>query len=299
MVRRGSPSLGRNLLAPLHGAAFIGMAVVTSFFAYLWGSTSPNPAALLAAGLFWYAVAFLLFTYPFRGAFQIFRRYISTKLGASVFAGYLSIHVLLYGFLLEGILVSVFAQPFVTNHATVYVTTSVFAPATISNAILGLWFNPWMTVTIPPSFVDSISFYSLAIAAVIAILIVANIGKARELGTVVSKGMKSRTLVILPALGIVLGASCCLSVPILFTVDAPSLFLLTNPLWLYDITYFLFPLAGVTLLYLNLHSIGKITANARHFEPGDPSPRNLAPLTRPAIEEAPPGEHAKRGGRHH
>jgi hypothetical protein len=296
MARR-SPLSERGLLAPVHGTSLIVLAVLTSFFAYLWGSTSPNPAALLAAGLFWYAVAFLLFTYPFRGAFQIFRRYIGTKLGASVFVAYLSIHVLLYGFLLEGILVSVFAQPFVANHATVFVTTSVFAPATISNAILGLWFNPWMTVTIPPSFLDSISFYSLAIAAVIAILIVANIGKARELGSVVSTNTKSRTLVILPAIGIVLGASCCLSVPILFTVDAPSVFLLTNPLWLYDVTYFLFPLLGVTLLYLNLHSIGRITANARLSELRDEAPPNLVPLTRTAVEAAPPRDLPNRRGK--
>jgi hypothetical protein len=296
MARR-SPLSERGLLAPVHGTSLIGLALLTSFFAYLWGSTSPNPAALLAAGLFWYAVAFLLFTYPFRGAFQIFRRYIRTRLGASVFAAYLSAHVLLYGFLLEGILVSVFAQPFVANHATVYVTTTVFAPATITNAILGLWFNPWVTVAIPPAFVDSISFYSLAIAAVIAILIVANMGKARELGTVVSTSTKSRTLVILPVLGIVLGASCCLSVPILFTVDAPSVFLLTNPLWLYDITYFLFPLAGVTLLYLNLHSIGRMTTNARLSELRDISPQNLVPLTRTGVEAAPAGELANLRGK--
>lgn len=297
MVGRGNPLLGRSVLAPLHGASFIGLAILTSFFAYLWGSTSPNPAAFLSAGLFWYAVGFLLFTYPFRGAFQIFRRHVRTRLGAGVFAAYLSTHVLLYGFLLEGILVSVFAQPFTTNHATVYMTTSVFAPPTVFNAVLGLWFNPWVTITIPPSFVDSISFYSLAVAAVIAILIVANIGKARELGSIVSTKAKSRTLVILPVLGIVLGASCCLSVPILFTVDAPSVFLLSNPLWLYDITYFLFPLAGVALLYLNLHSIGRITTIARRPEPRDSDPTDVVPLTRPIVKAVPPSALKRRGER--
>jgi hypothetical protein len=296
MGRRGDASTARNLMAPVHGASFIGLAVLTSFFAYLWGSTSPNPAALLAAGLFWYAVAFLLFTYPFRGAFQTFRRYLRTKMGLGVFAGYLTIHVLLYGFLLEGILVSFFAQPFVTNYASVYVTTSVFAPPTVFNAVLGLWFNPWLTLTVPPSFVDSISFYSLAIAAVIAILIVANIGKARELGGFVSANTKSRTVVVLPALGIVLGASCCLSVPILFTVDAPSVFLLTNPLWLYDITYFFFPLAGIALLYLNLRSIGSITANVKNNELWDRSSPGVVLHTRTPPEAAATGDRSKLRG---
>lgn len=259
--RAEAPAASRSILVPLHGVFFIGLSVLTSFFAYLWGSAAPNPAALLAPTLFWYAVALLLFTYPFHDAFLAFLKHIRSGLGVTVFAVYLSIHILLYGFLLEGILVSFFAQPFISRSASVYVTTSVFAPPTILNAILGLWFNPWVTVTVPPSFVDAISFYSLAIAVVIAVLIVANIGKTRELGKVVTGSVKSRTMIILPVLGIVLGASCCLSVPVLFTVDAPSLLLLTNPLWLYDITYFLFPLAGVGLLYLNLHAIGKISGS--------------------------------------
>ena len=70
-------------------------------------------------------------------------------------------------------------------------------------------------------------------------------------------------MVIFPALGIVLGASCCLSVPILVTVAAPSAAVLSSSLWLYDATYFLFPPAAVILLYLNLYSVGRITANAK------------------------------------
>ena len=272
-MEMGNPTEARSLVGPLHGTAFIGLSILTSYFAYLWGSTTPNPAALVAPVLFWYGVSFLLFTYPFHRAFQAFRGHIRTKLGAAVFAVYLLIHVFLYGFLLEGILVSLFAQPLVSRSVSVYVTTSVFAPPTISNAILALWFNPWVTLMIPPSFVDAISFYSLAIAIVIAILIVANIAEVRELGSVVSGSLKSRTLVVLPALGIVLGASCCLSVPILFTVDAPSVFLLTNPTWLYDVTYFLFPPAGAGLLYINLHAIGRITTMARLQSPmGEAAP---------------------------
>lgn len=252
---------GRSLAIPAHGLTFIGLAVVTSFFAYLWGSASPNPAELLAPSLFWYAVAFLLLAYPLRGAFEGFARFVRTPLGAGVFVLYLVLHVLLYGFMLESILVSFFDRPFVSAAASVYVTTSVFAPPSIWNAVIGLWFNPWITLTIPPVLSDAISFYSLTIAVIIAILIVANIGKTKELGSVCSASMKSRSLVIFPAVGIALGASCCLSVPILITVAAPSAAALSSTLWLYDATYFLFPPLAVVLLYLNLTSVEKITAN--------------------------------------
>lgn len=262
MDGRNGTGVGRSLAVPIHGVSFIGLAVLTSFFAYLWGSTSPNPAELLAPALFWYAVAFLLFAYPLGEAFQLFLRYIRTAFGAGVFALYLVLHVLLYGFMLESILVSFFDRPFVSASANVYVTTSVFAPPSLLNAVVGLWFNPWVTLTVPPHFSDALSLYSVVIAIVIAVLIVANVGRTRELGKICSARVKSRTMVLFPALGIALGASCCLSVPILFTIAAPSALALSSSLWLYDATYFFFPPFAVILLYLNLYSVDKIAARA-------------------------------------
>jgi hypothetical protein len=263
MNGRSDNRVGRSLVVPIHGLTFVGLAVVTSFFAYLWGAASPNPAELLAPGLFWYAASFLLIAYPLREAFQIFRVYIRTAFGAGVFALYLALHIVLYGFMLESILVSFFDRPFVSASASVYVTTSVFAPTSLANAVLGLWFNPWITLTVPPLYSDALSFYSLTIAIIIAILIVANIGKTRELGKMCSTRVKSRSMVLFPALGIALGASCCLSVPILIAVAAPGAVALSSSLWLYDATYFFFPPFAVALLYLNLYSVDRIAANLR------------------------------------
>lgn len=250
-----------RMIFPIHGFTFIVLAVVTSFFAYLWGATSPNPAELLAPALFWYAVCFLLVSYPLRQAWDGFLRHIRTAYGAGVFVLYLAIHVVLYGFLLESLLVSFFDQPYTSAAANIAITTSVFAPPSLPNAVFALWFNPWITLTIPPLFDDALSFYSIAIAIIIAILIVANIGKTRELGRVCSANLRSRTLLVFPALGIVLGASCCLSVPVLITLAAPTAAALSASLWLYDVTYFFFPLFAVVLLYLNLRSVDRIASN--------------------------------------
>jgi hypothetical protein len=253
----GREQAGRAPILPIHGFTFIGLAVVTSFFAYLWGDASPNPAELLAPALFWYAVCFLLVAYPLRGAWDAFLQYIRTAVGAGVFALYLVIHVVLYGFMLESILVSFFDQPYASAAAKVLVTTSVFAPPSVANAVLALWFNPWITLTVPPVFDDALSFYSIAIALVIALLIVANIGRTRELGRACSGNLKSRSVLIFPALGIVLGASCCLSVPVLIVLAAPTAAALTASLWLYDVTYFFFPLFAVALLYLNYRTVDR------------------------------------------
>jgi len=272
MNGRGGHGVGRSLAFPIHGLSFLGLAVLTSFFAYMWGSTSPNPAELLAPALFWYAVAFLLFAYPLRESFEVFLRYVRTAVGASVFVLYLVLHVLLYGFMLESILVSFFNRPFVSASASVYVTTSVFAPPSLQNAVVALWFNPWVTLTVPPVFSDALSLYSIVIAVVIAVLIVANIGKTRELGALCSTRLKSRSMVLFPALGIGLGASCCLTVPALFTVVAPGAVALSSSLWVYDATYFLFPPLAVVLLYLNLYSVDKIAANVVQSAGKEPPP---------------------------
>ena len=275
MDGQGGEHVGRSVAIPVHGATFIGLAVLTSFFAYLWGSTSPNPAELLAPLLFWYAASFLLIAYPLREAWRAFLAYVRTTFGACVFALYLVLHVVLYGFMLESILVSFFDRPFVSASVGAYVTTSVFAPPTVPNAFLALWFNPWVTLTVPPVFNDALSFYSIDVAIIIAILIVANIGRTRELGTACSTRFKSRSMVFFPALGIALGASCCLSVPILITVAAPSAVALSSTLWAYDLTYFFFPPFAVVLLYLNLHSIDRIAANVSRSAEKE-SPRSAA-----------------------
>jgi hypothetical protein len=263
MRTTAEPQARKSLVIPVHGLSVLLLAVICSYFAYLWGSATVNPVEILAPFLFWYGVAFLLLAYPLRAAARDFSRYIRTVTGAVVFAVYLLIHILLYGFLLEGILTSFLGKEFVSTAATATLTTTVFAPPSVVNALLSLWYNPWIAITIPPVFSTTLSLYSLVIAVVIDVLIVANIGKTRELGKACSTGARSRSMVLFPALGIAFGASCCLSVPLLFTVVVPSAAALASLLWVYDVTYFLFPPFAVVLLYLNLYSVGRMTANMK------------------------------------
>ncbi len=266
----------RSLAVPVHGLSVILLGVVASYFAYVWGSAKVNPAEILAPILFWYGLSFMLLNYPFRSAVNDFRRYIRTFSGALVFAVYLVVHILLYGFLLEGILTNFYGKDFFTTATGATLTTTVFTPPTALNVVLSLWYNPWITLTTPPAFNTTLSLYSLVIAVIIDILIVANIGMARELGKACSIATKSRSIVLFPALGIAFGASCCISVPLLFTVTAvPSAAALSSLLWVYDLTYFLFPPFAVVLLYLNFVSVRRITANmklsAKAREPVRPS----------------------------
>jgi hypothetical protein len=261
-----------SLIVPIHGLSVVVLAVVTSYFAYVWGSVTVNPAELLAPFLFWYGVAFLLLSYPLREAAAEFVRYVRSAFGASVFCVYLAMHLLLYGFLLEEILTSFLGKHFASAATGLTVTTTVFTPPSAVNVILALWYNPWISLTAPPVFYTTLSMYSLAIALIIDVLIVANIGRTRELGKACSASTKSKSIVLFPALGIAFGASCCLSVPLLFTLAVPSAAALASLLWVYDVTYFLFPPFAVVLLYLNLNSVRKITANVELGASGVPEP---------------------------
>ncbi len=262
-MKSGGPVPGhRSLVIPIHGVVVLGLAMISSYFAYVWGTVETNPADVLAPFLFWYGVAFLLLAYPLRSAMADFPRYVKTSMGASIFAVYMVVHVLLYGFLLDGIL-GTFGRLYAATSVEFTVSTTVFAPPSVVNALLALWYNPWVTLTIPPNFETDLSLYSLVIAVVIDLLVVVNIGRTRELGKACPPGAKSRSMVVFPALGIAFGASCCLSAPLLFTIAVPSAAALSSLLWAYDATYFLFPPFAVVILYLNLVSVGKITARVR------------------------------------
>ncbi len=252
----------KSLAVPAHGITVLVLAFVSSYFAYVWGSVTVNPADVLAPFLFWYGIAFLLLAYPLRSAALDFSRYVKTALGAGVFTFYMIVHVLLYGFLLEGLL-GTLGRVLTSSSVTFTVSTTVFAPPSPLNALLALWYNPWITLTVPPSFETDLSLYSLIIAAVIDVLIVANIGKTRELGKECSVGTRSRSMIAVPALGIAFGASCCLSAPLLFTIVVPSAAALSSLAWAYDVTYFLFPPFAILILYLNLTSVDKIRARLR------------------------------------
>lgn len=251
----------------LLGLILLSLGVVLSYFGYIWGLISPNPNELVGSFLFWYAIVYLLLTFPLRRAARSFSSYVSKPLGAGVFAGYLAIHLVLYGFLLDAILTSAYgSSAFVVSPAFV-VTTNLFSPPSLSSALSDLAYNPSIIMMVPPVFFVALSFYSISVALVIAFLIVASIGKTKEIGELCTRGKKARSFVVLPALGIVFGASCCLSVAGLVSLALPSASLLSSVIWIYYGTYFLFPSVAIVLLYLNLRSIERISAGLRSLQP--------------------------------
>jgi len=240
-----------------------------SYFGYLWGEASPNLAELMGSLLFWSGTVYLLFAFPFRNLLASLPRYLRTSLGASVFVGYISVHLILYGFLLESIIASIFGSAYLAVSPVFFVSTNVFSPPSFVSAMLDLAYNPSIVVAVPPIFSAALTAYSISVALVIAILVAISVGKTREIGELCTRGKKARSFVLFPAIGVVFGASCCLSVAGLVSLAVPSAAALVSVPWVYYAVYFLLPSLAVLLLYLNLRSIDRILAG---FHPPSSGP---------------------------
>jgi hypothetical protein len=109
----------------------------------------------------------------------------------------------------------------------------------------------------------ALSFYGFAVAILVGVLVLANVTKTVELGRLCTLGRKARSYFLVPALGLVLGASCCVSVPALVSYAFPSVGAAPSFNWVYNASYFFFPAFAVVILHLNATSIDRISANLR------------------------------------
>ncbi len=237
-------------------AAATGFAL--TYFSYEFAAISPNIFEILGAGLFWCAVVFLLLAFPLRRAAKAFSKYAPTPAGVLVFVGYLVVHLLLYGFVFEAILDSIYGSG-VPVPQGLFVSTVLFVPQSLLNAAADVMFYPSIVVTVPPTLAAALSFYNVSIALVIAVLVLANIGEARELNRARTAAGKARVFVLLPSVGILFGASCCLSVAGVLGVISPTALAIVSAGWVYYGTYFVLPLFAIAFLYLNLVSIMKVS----------------------------------------
>jgi len=212
--------------------------------------------------LFWSAFAILLLTFPLRSAAKTCLRSLHTRQGAVIFCVYLVIHLFVYGFLLELILASIYGIS-VPLTPSLIVTTNVFSPPSPVSTLFNLGFNPSISFDLPPVLSGALSFYAVAVAVLVDVLILANIGEARKLRRSSGLGRLRASYVLMPVLGLVLGASCCISVPALVSYAFPSAATGATYDWIYDASYFFFPAFAISILFANLRSTGLILAFLR------------------------------------
>lgn len=251
-------------LLALTGVAVASFGLSLAYFGYLWGLTSPNPAEIFGPVLFFVAILFILFAAPLRGALGSFAQSVKTLPGAVVFASYITAHLTLYGFLLEEILTLSYNSTILAVPSTgLFVYTDVFYPPSFTSALFDLSYNPSIVFTIRPVFSAALSVYSITIALVIAVLVVANMAETKKVAGLCSAARRARSYVLMPVLGIVLGASCCLSVAglvSLYTLPLSLAAAFSSSALVYYVTYFFLPVFAAVILYLNFISVKRIGA---------------------------------------
>jgi len=257
----------------VQGAVFAALGLALAYLGAGPSATGPSLDAdeLLGPALFWYAVVLLLLSFPLRGAASTCRRALATRLGALVFWPYLLVHLLLYAFLVEAIIGSLYGVTFALS-PTLTVTTNAFMPRSAVSTLLDLAYNPSVAFTAPPVLSGDVTAYAVAIAALVDVLILANVAKTVELGRLCNAARRARAFFVLPAVGVVLGASCCLSVPALISLASPSVVSNSQFLWVYSASYYLLPPFAVIVLVLNLISVDRIAETLRGSPGRGPSP---------------------------
>lgn len=246
--------------------ALVGLSVALSYYSYFANVSSPfNPYEALASIIFWIAVVPLIFSFPLRSIFVQFANYLRTIRGVVAFLSYLSVHLILYGLLLEGVLAYIYKIPAVTTEFSYYFSSTPFYPLSPASIVTGLGFNPSLSLIFPPTYNLALSLYSISLAFIIAIIVTSNVMRVTELGKMCTIAQKSRALVLLPALGVIGGAACCLSLPVLISLATPAAVALSYSPTAYYIAYFVFPPAAAIGLKFNMDSTNRIATNLENF----------------------------------
>lgn len=246
-------------------AVVLFIAVVIYFSSYFAYFSFPSSAVKASVGLFsavfWLALWLLLNQTVFRETFKRFVGVIKTSLGATVFAAYVCAHLFLYGFVLEEILAASLNIGSTIAPPLFFVTTNLVTPPTLLNSIFTLSFSPSVALTLGPVLGAELSVYNFFMATLIGVLITANMAQVKQTKKLCSGTLKAKTYVGMPLLGIFLGASCCMSPPILLALVLPSSTLaaaLSKSIATTYITYYFFPILAVLLLYFSIKTTGRM-----------------------------------------
>ncbi|AAK43071.1 hypothetical protein HFC64_10095 [Saccharolobus solfataricus] len=178
---------------------------------------------------FWIFLTYLLFNTVFRAELQVMGSYKRKGTKWGIFFSYLITHYLVYSVAIVELLTYIY-KPTISNPQTAFVSlfnTPFGISPSITNLGLSLIFNPTITAFIPPNIVIDLSLYSISMGLYIAILVTSS------LITIISLNKKLKYLVFIPLIGIIAGASCCVSIPVLLaeSVEVSNLIFLTTVGW--------------------------------------------------------------------
>lgn len=203
------------------------------------------PLSIIAGGLlaaFWllfiYFIFYLLLGRIFSSFIGVLRRRVWARV---LFPAYLAVHIVVYGYVLEKIVVLSSSRSLPTLSPQAYLMAIYYySPHTLVEALISMTQNPGIFIILPPFYAVVLGPFALFSAFLIGVLVVVHTDRLlRAAGRLKRAGGS----VIYPAIGIVGGASCCISLPDLAAYGSPfGATALSTGVWtglLYSLYYFL------------------------------------------------------------
>ncbi len=217
-----------------------------------FGTAQTVSVLLLVA--FWSILVLLVFGVLLAGAVGSFFRILKRSLWAkALFPAYLAVHLVIYGIVLERITTILEgAPPLSFGPQAFMVFNFYFFPHTLFNTLLQMTQNPGIVIILPPFYGVTLGPFAIFSAVLIGLLVTVHIDRILHLSGRIRKAGGS---VVYPAVGIVGGASCCISLPDIAASASPfALAIFSTPLWvnLLYILYYLLPISVIVAFAVTL-----------------------------------------------
>ncbi len=224
-------------------------------------SYAPLLLSSIIAIVFWALILLAVFGFVLKNVVMEFSGIMKERLWAKIlFPLYLFVHLIVYGIVLEKILVIVFGPPDYSVGRTIFVQLGgAFYPHTPLNALIQLTLNPSVVIFLPPFYGLELTLFSFSSATIIATLIVVHLDRLMHNAKLIRRAGGS---VIYPLIGIVGGASCCISLPGLFLDFTPlaySILLISFWVDVLNVLYYLLPISVIVFLAAGLKPFASLS----------------------------------------
>lgn len=196
--------------------------------------------------IFWVFLTYFILNTLLKEELRVIKDYKKHSKWA-IFISYLIAHYFAYSVIIIELLTYIYKPPpFYSQTPLISIFNTPFGGSqTLVNLGLSIVLNPTVFVFIPPNIFIDLSLYSMAMGLYIAILVTSS------LISIIGTRKRLKYIAIVPTLGIVAGASCCLSVPVLLSVTFYSNGIISLPIYVWQtvfITYISLPLVTVMAL---------------------------------------------------
>lgn len=208
--------------------------------------------------VFWLLLFLLVFAVLLKDETLSFYRIVRKKLWARIlYPSYLAVHLVIYGVVLERItLLSSGAPPINFGAQAFTVLDYYYSPHTILQSLIQMTQNPGIVMIFPPFYGISLGPFAIFSAMLIGMLVVVHTDRLSRLSGRLRRAGGS---IVYPAIGIVGGATCCISLPDIAVSATPfAVAVFSTPLWsgLLYVLYYLLPISVIAVFAITIRLPG-------------------------------------------